>query len=288
MKPNQAVAIVTDSSAQLPPGLVEQCQAIVVPVTVTIDGADYLEGVELTAQDFYRRVEQAASSIELGTTLPPPARFAEAFELAAANGADHALAILVGSVYSGTVNSAELAAAEAPLDVRIVDTGTASFGISGCVLAASDVLRRGGSLEQAVAASELRSAEIQSVFILQAAEMAARSGRFGSVKDEIDQAGDDIAVLHTAQGEMDVVGMVRSVDQAVSAMVAQVTSRGGPVVACVGRAGSLTASLTDQFRAKLTQCQEVIEIIDYRVGPSIAAHTGPGTAGAFWWSVGQT
>ena len=58
---------------------------------------------------------------------------------------------------------------------------------------------------------------------------------------------------------------------------------GVPVRAGVGLADDATRPLTEMIEARLRAHDLVVDVVRYRVGPSIAAHTGPGTAGGFWW-----
>ena len=58
---------------------------------------------------------------------------------------------------------------------------------------------------------------------------------------------------------------------------------GVPVRAAVGLADDATRPLTESIEARLRAHPLVVDLVRYRVGPSIAAHTGPGTAGGFWW-----
>src|SRR5262245_12670337 len=143
----------TDSSSQLPRQLVERYAVEVVPVTVTIDGIDYLEGLELDADAFYARFLDGASP-EVATVDPGPDRFTEAYERLAASGATDILSVHVGSAVSGTLRAAALAAESSPVPVRLVDTGAASFAVSCCLWEAAETLADGAELEEAAVVAE--------------------------------------------------------------------------------------------------------------------------------------
>src|SRR5215472_19304595 len=74
----KGVAIVTDSTADLAPELVEERGITVVPLTVTLDGRDYLDGVDITVDEFYTRM--AASEGGASTSQPSPGRLAWEYE----------------------------------------------------------------------------------------------------------------------------------------------------------------------------------------------------------------
>ncbi len=275
------IALVTDSSSQITPSIAARHQVRVVPVTVSIDDVDHAEGVDLTADDIYDRL--AGGPVDVQTVQPSPQSFIDAFEAESEAGADHVLAVLVGADLSGTINSATLASGIVDVPVTIVDSGTASFGVTCAVLAAAEVIEAGGEIEDAAAAARRRAAAVESVFIVHADELVARSGRFDPLADEIDQTGDGMAVIWAGMGEMDVIDTVHTVEQAASVMADRVVAGGRPVVAAVGRAGPSTDAVTDRFRTLLSDHPLVTELLDYRVGPSIVAHTGPATAGGFFY-----
>ena len=143
------IGLVTDSNAQLPPELATRYGVEVVPLTVTVDGEAFAEGVDLDADAFYARFDHGTPTVS--TSQPSPGAFAEAYARVAERGATEILSIHIGSAVSGTLNSARIAVAGSPVPVRLVDTGTASFGVACCVweaasrVAARRLGGRGGS-----------------------------------------------------------------------------------------------------------------------------------------------
>lgn len=280
------IALVTDSSSQLPPELASRFGVRIVPVTLTIDGRDHLEGVDLSADEFFEFLERSDGSPELATTQPSAAAFAEVFDAAIADGQREVLAIVVGSAYSGARNSAELAARMVAgrhhdVVIEVVDSGTASFGISCAVWAAADALAAGGGLRAARQAAIDRAAVTSSVFVIDGLTLARRSGRFAGVDLDPDGAVDDVAVLTSGPSGLDVIGSAADAGHAIDLMVEFLTARGEPIRVAVGRAGPAVDDVTAEFRRRLVDEPTVREVVDYRVGPSIALHTGPNTVGAF-------
>jgi DegV family protein with EDD domain len=281
------VGLVTDSASQLTDALAERFGAHVVPVTVTIAGVDHLEGVDLTTDSFYEQLATSPTTPDLATSQPSPAAFVEVFERVLRSGSDQILAVLVGSAYSGAVNSAEVAARnvrsrhpDAVIDV--VDSATASFGISCSLWAAAEVLGAGGTLAAARDAAVQRAAVTASVFVLDGLELANRSGRF----DQVEIANDEgVAVLASGPDGFESLGQARSAADAVEVMVQRVLAGGVPVVGAIGWAAPTTDPVTAAFHERLAEEPLVTEIVHYRVGPSIAVHTGPNTVGGFFFPV---
>jgi len=271
--------LVTDSNAMLPPELARRYQVEVVPLTVTLDGVEYLEGVDLDADAFYERFAGTARP-EVSTSQPSPGRFAAAYRATAERGVDEILSVHIGSAVSGTVNSARLGAADAPVPVRVVDTGTASFAVACCVWEAGEALAGGATTEEAAAVAEAVAATVGNVFVVGALDLARAGGRLAP-----SAAGDDggIPVLTLAGGAMTAVGRAAHTEEAADAMAAHVRSSGTGLRVGVGVADAGALPLVVALEERLGAAPEVRELIRYRIGPSVGAHTGPGTVGAMFY-----
>ena len=273
------IALVTDSASQIPSDLAARLDVHVVPIMVTIDGTEHREGLDLTADDFWRRVEHGQVP-EIATSQPSPGEIAAVYEAALSAGATAIVSVHVGADVSGTVNAAKLAAALVNVPVHVVDSGTASFGVTACLWRAADAIADGSTAAEAAAAAAAFAPSIGTSFILQGLEFARAGGRF---EQTLPDDADDVIVLAGYGTALDIVGSARDADTLCDLIVAPFTADGRPVRAGVGLADDSTAALTDMIDARLRAHDLVTEVVRYRVGPSIAAHTGPGTAGGFWW-----
>ena len=77
-------AVVVDSASYLPESLIERHGVLVAPLSVRLDGHEYLEGVDITASEFYGRL---ASTQSVTTSQPSPGRLLARYEQAAEEGA---------------------------------------------------------------------------------------------------------------------------------------------------------------------------------------------------------
>ncbi len=137
------VAVVVDSAAYLPKSLIERYGLLVAPLTVVLDGHEYLEGVDISADEFYTCLASASS---VTTAQPSPGSLLALYQRAAEEGAVNLVSIHIGSGLSGTVQSAKIAAASSPIPVTIVDTGQASFAEGLCAWEVIESLEEGASL----------------------------------------------------------------------------------------------------------------------------------------------
>lgn len=276
------IAVVTDSNAQLPPEVAVRYGIEVVPLPVTVDGVQYLEGVDLDADAFYARFESGTPAV--ATAQPSPGQFAETYGRLAAAGATAILSVHIGASVSGTINSARLAAPGAGVPVRIVDTDTASFAIALCTWAGAEAVAAGATLEEAAAAAERVAATVGNVFVVKALDLARAGGRLAAGAGETgDQA---IPVLSMVRGTMTVVGQATDLGEVADLMAGHVRAAGAHagtgLRVGIGVADTGVAHLWDELEARLAGTAEVAEVVRYRVGPSVGVHTGPGTVGAMY------
>ena len=274
------IGIVTDSNAQLPPALTERYGIEVVPLTVTVDGNPFSEGVDLDADAFYARFEHGTPTVS--TSQPSPGAFAEAYARVAQRGATEILSIHIGSSVSGTLNSARIAVAGSPVPVRLVDTRTASFGVACCVWEAAVALERGCSAIEAAVVAENLAGSIGNVFVVRALDLVRAGGRLQR-GFQAHTGPDAIPVLSLIDGEIRAVGEARDLQEAAMAMADFVTLSGESLKVAVGVADRGAMPLWTALEEELAGATEVHEVIRYRIGPSVGAHTGPGTAGAFFY-----
>ena len=118
------VHVVTDSTASLPAGPDERLRAV--PLHVIVDDESHLEGVGLTAEDVAAHLQ---AGHRVTTSQPTPRAFGEAYAAAAAAGAREIVSVHLSGQLSGTVHAAALAAADAPVPVRVVDSRTVAMGL---------------------------------------------------------------------------------------------------------------------------------------------------------------
>lgn len=274
--------LIVDSNSQLPDELAERYDISVVPIVVEIDGETFHENVDIDADAFYARFVDGKVP-EVATSQPSPGTLIEAYNVKAAAGFDEIVSIHVGSDFSGTVNSARLAAAEVDIPVHVVDTGTASFGISCCAWEAAEALRSGSSAVEAAATARSVADNIHSTFIIQAADFARKGGRFD---DRLPDGHDGVPVMVTGPGgRFEVIGTSDMAEELCDIMATAMHCDGRPIRAAIGLADRVAEPFWQGLEERLSGRADVADLVRYRVGPSVGAHTGPGTAGGFWYAI---
>jgi DegV family protein with EDD domain len=269
-------AVVIDSSAYLSGDVIERYGLLVAPLSVALDGREYLEGVDITADEFYGQLSSVKS---VSTSQPSVGRIIELYEGAAKGGAEEIVSIHMGANISGTVQSARLAAESSPVPVTVVDTGQASFAEGLCVLEALEALSDGKTVADVLQIVGRASKAVGNTFVVKALDLARRGGRLAPSEEPA--AGIPVLAL-TGEG-MKVAGTATTIEEAVELMAghirASVRDSTGRVLR-VGVGHGAAPEIAAALRQQLVGIEGVGEVIDYVVGPVIGAHTGAGTAGA--------
>jgi fatty acid-binding protein DegV len=234
-----------------------------VPVPVALDGEPFAGTVDV----FYDRLRTGAVAT---TSQPSPATFLEAYERAASNGAATVLSLHLDGRVSGVGASAELAAAESPVPVRVVALPTVSYGVALCVRVAHARLAGGATDANAASDAARIASMLDNVFVAR----AVASGRVS--------AGTTWTLLRIAHGAAQPVSSHESLDEAAQAMTRHIVEPALPGLVAVGHAGAELEVAADRLAHELVR-ESVVAVERYRVAPSVGAHTGPDCFGAFWW-----
>ncbi|MFV1991033.1 MAG: DegV family protein, partial [Acidimicrobiales bacterium] len=144
----------------------------VIPLGVTLDGESFDDGETLTTDDYYRRVAEGSPVVT--TSQPSPGRFLQAYEKLVADGATEIHSVHVGAKYSGTLNSARIAAAEVSVPVHLYDSTTSSYGVAIALDCVIESVRAGASLPATRRAVTARVEELRTCFYMDRVEVSAR------------------------------------------------------------------------------------------------------------------
>ena len=272
--------IVTDSNSQITEELADRFAVHIVPLVVTIDGTDHLERDELDADAFYAHFLDGYVP-EVTTSQPSPGSFAMAYERLVARGCTEIWSIHIAEAMSGTVGAARIAAQHASVPVHVVDTGSASFGVSVCVWAAAVALARGADTADVHRRIDGLVERLGTAFMVGVPHLTERGGRAAGVE----LAGDGIPVLVMNSGSLEVLDRVTTVEDTIDVMSTYARSwierEPGGVTVAIGTADAPSRPLSDRLDRALRDLPGVDDVVHYRIGPSVGAHTGPGTFGLF-------
>ncbi len=270
------IAILTDSTCDLPAPLREQYGIGVVPLHILWGGKQYRDGVDMTAEEFYRRLNEDP---EIPTTSQPsPQIFLAAYQQAAEAGAEQILVCTLSSAMSGTIESARNAAAQSPIPVAVHDSRTNSMGLGWQVLAAARAREIGASLEGMLEAADQARRKMSYIISLNTLKFLHAGGRIGGATRLIGtllNIKPQIQVNHET-GKVEAGIPARSRSSAIQGVVRTFFNQvgdGRPLhVAVLHNAVEAEALiLLEQVREQFKPDELLLSI----VSPVLGVHTGP-------------
>ncbi|WP_062315911.1 DegV family protein [Demequina maris] len=273
------VAVIADSAASLPPGLAESRSIGVVPLQVIVDGEALAEGIGIGPDEVVAHLRGGAA---VSTSQPTPAAFDEAIAAAVAGGADGIVLVAMSRALSGTCEAAEAAAGRAPVPCEVVDTGTVAMAAGYAALAAAHVARTGGTLADVADAARTVAVGSHCVFTVESLDHLRRGGRIGPAVAAVGRVLGIRPVLEVRDGEVALVGRVRSAARARAALHAAVddalAGRTHPVVTVHG-VGAEEAAV-EAAREIEARHPWLGPVAVAEVSAVLAVHAGPGTLAA--------
>jgi DegV family protein with EDD domain len=248
-----------------------------VPLTVVLGDQALEEGTEISARSLATALQKRRS---VTTSRPSPETFSQAYRVAADAGATGIVSLHLSAELSGTYDAAVLAAKDAPVPVRVVDTGMIAMALGFCALAAAEVSEAGGSLDEAVAAAEKRAEGTSAYFYVDTLDYLRRGGRIGTAQALLGSALAVKPLLQLTEGRIDMLERVRTASRAIARLEEIAAERAGtaPVDIAVHHlaAPERAAVLADRLRERVPG---LAELHVSEVGAVIGAHTGPGLLG---------
>lgn len=275
------VKIVTDSTAYLLPETIAQYDIRVVPLKVAFGSEVFSEGVDITNEEFYRRLTK--SSTLPTTSQPAVSDFAEVYSELISLG--HPIfSIHISGKLSGTINSA-LTAREAFPEAQIEVVDWLSAGMGLMVLAAARAAEEGQGLPEIKASLKQLAPCISIVAMLDTLKYAWRGGRIGAATALLGSLLSIKPIVTLEDAEAKPLARARSRAKGVEYMLKLMEKRVGMSSSIRGgvfHAGVLEEALAleREVRARFN-CAELDLIA---LGPVFGTHTGPGTLGLAFYA----
>lgn len=273
----QNIQVVTDSSGDLPPELLEHLGIEVVPLIVLFGTEAYVDG-ELTMEAFW---EKAAGTCLPQTSQPPVGAFEECFERLAAQG-KQVLCLTITGKHSGTFNAACLAARHFPGAVEVFDSLSLSLGLGLQAVAAAEAAEAGRSMHEILVLLEDMRARMRLTILLNTLENLRHGGRasaFMAVLDRMTRMLNIKPVINMVEGQLRLLSAARSSRRGLRRMSSLIEEL-GPLerLAVVhARAPELAEEMADRLAERTGFSRERIWMEE--TGAVLASHAGAGVVG---------
>jgi DegV family protein with EDD domain len=275
-------AVVLDSTADLPDPQGRHPNWRLVPLYVRFGAETFREYVDISAEEFYRRLRESPDSPK--SSQPSPVDFQQTFE--SLSDYEHVLCVVLSARISGTYESARLAA-ESLGDgrVRVIDSRVTS---GGTVILADAIQRR---LERGTDDAEIDSLverfrrERGLLFTVESLEYLIRGGRIGKAAGLAGQLLSVKPILAFEDGEVTPLKRVRGRHKAIAELetIFEDGSRDDPGLH-IGVGHAEAPADCDELRRRIQEARPQASLDGvFELGPVIGTHGGPGTLGLFWF-----
>lgn len=270
------VRIVTDSSCDLPPEIVEKLGIIVVPLKIRFGATEYTDREDFSPSEFWK---MCGESSELpSTAAPSPGLFQQAFEKLADDGATGIVCIMLSGGLSATIDAAKVAkdAVSDKIEVVVVDSKTITLGLGSMVLQCAETAADGADLAAVADLANDLVGRTQVWGALNTLEHLKKGGRIGAAQATLGALLSIKPIIEIRGGLVESPGKQRTRSRSLSYLVDVVTKQGDNIE----RLSVMQADCAD-LDLFLGLLKEVYsgDIMVGDVGAVIGAHGGPGTIG---------
>jgi DegV family protein with EDD domain len=269
------IGVVTDSTCDLPAERAERLGIKVMPLYINVGAESYSDGVDITRDEFYRRLPDWETPPT--TAVPGPNMFREMYVELAGGGATEILSLHVAESLSGTVNVARLAAKETTeVPVTVVDSQQLSLGTGFLAETAAKAAAEGQAMAEILALVEEQIARTHVFAALDTLEFLRRSGRMSWAVARIGRLLDLKPILRMYNGEA-TADKVRTRAHAWARMIAWLEE-----LAPLERVALVHTNALDRVQELRDRVQHLLpegETLMANVTPVLGAHLGPGAVG---------
>jgi DegV family protein with EDD domain len=269
------IRVVTDSASDLPSAALEQYGITVVPIYVNIGSRGYRDGIDLSREEFYRKLPEYTPAPTTG--VPSPTLLIQAYEQLAAEGATEILSLHLSKSLSSTVEVARVAARQTgAIPVTVLDSHQLSMGMGFLAITAAQAAQAGKTMPEIIALLEDQIARTHTAAALDTLEFLRRSGRMSGVVARIGNLLRIKPILRMYKGHPS-VERVRTQRGAFSRLE-KILEDQSPLE----RIALLHANVPERLEEFRQRVQHLIPAGEVPIGiitPVLGTHIGPGVVG---------
>jgi DegV family protein with EDD domain len=274
--PEHRVALLTDSTCDIPQELIHKYQITVIPQMVIWGEETYQDRVDISPREFYRRLE---SENDLpSTTQPSPGTFERYYQEAREKGAEEVVILTVSSALSGTYQLAKKVGAEMNFPVHVVDSRGPTMSLGWQVLAAARERERGGVVEDMLRVVEQTRQKLSQVVLLDSLKFLHRGGRIGTAKRLLGSVLNikPLVKINHEEGGVEAAGQTRTREKGMEMLIERFLE--GVHSAASLRIAVLHGNAEQEAQNIMQRLKDMyhpVEILSNITGPVLGVNTGP-------------
>jgi len=278
------IGVLAESTADIPAELAAELGITVVPSFVVFGSDSYRDGVDLSKQEFYEKLETTRTIPTTGT--PPPAVYEEAYRRMAQM-VDGIISIHLAANLSALHDVALVAARNVPeIRIIVVDSEQVTMGCGWMAIAAAQAAHRGETLEQIVASVEGMRERTHVLAVLDTLDFVYRGGRVGWVQALVGTLMRIKPIIDVHKGQVLLLERARTRSRSIRRLLDRVVALGP-----LERAVVLHTNAPDTANLVADQLAALVPDWDRLIAPAgvtIASHVGPGAVGIACVTAEQT
>lgn len=269
------IAIVTDSTADVPASFIDRGKIEVVPALIHLGQKTLRDGIDMTREAFYDLLPTLPESPT--TSAPSPSAFVDAYENALGR-ASQVVSIHAAGKLSGIYNAARLAANEiAPGRIHLFDSGSISMGLGWPVIAAAEAARS-ETVEAVLHCARSAVERLRMYALLNTVEYLARSGRINMIQAGLTNLLNIKPIVEVKDGIVSTVSRVRTWSRAMNDLAARARE-----MAPLERLAVMHSNCIDCAHDLLDRIKDVVpdrgNVIITSTTTAIGTHVGPHAVG---------
>ena len=268
-----AIRIVTDSTADLPKQLAEELGITVVPVYLRFGEEVYLDRVDMSEDEFYRRLEK--TTVHPSTVQPGPQDFLEVYRKLSPK-ADGIVSIHISAKLSGTCNSALMAKdmLDTKCPVEVVDSQMVTMGLGLLVIVAATMAKKGESIDKIVKEVKKTIPKIHVLCLFDTLKYLLLGGRIGKAKALLGSILSVKPMITLKDGEIVPAGQVRTRAKGIDKLLE--FGQNAKNIQDLAVVHSTTPDEAQDLAKQLGSTFDRKRIRMCRIGPALGVHMGPG------------
>ena len=274
------IAVVSDSTADMPPATAEAAGIRMVALSVTFGAQTFRVGEDLSTDEFWARMTAPDAPFPT-TAAPSPGAFQAAFEAAFAAGADAIVCVNITETLSATVSSARIAAGMMPdREIHVLDTGTVSMGVGLLALMATELAATGTPAAEVAARLESRKGDIDLYVGLDTIAYLRKGGRISGPRATIGTLLSVKPIITVREGLVEIADKPRTRSRARERVLELLSARRLERLAILYSPPADAKAFRDELVARLPGGLDPAHVSVQPIGPSVGPHIGPGALGA--------
>lgn len=272
------IKIITDSTADLPKEIYDKYSIEVLPVLINFNEKSYLDGVEITSNEVFEKIEKENTLPTTGQVIP--SRFIETYKKYLDEGYK-IISIHMSSAMSGTYQSACIAKNTLESDnIIVVDSQNIAPALGILVLKAAMLLEGGISFEDVFKIIEDVKCNVKTLVCFESLEYLIRGGRISKTAGMVGSVFGIKLILNIKDGLMSVKDKIRGNKKAIKKLISELEEaeldENMPILLVDAKNVEIKAALLEYLK------QNHLKYIECPLGSSVCIHSGPNCCGVVY------